>query len=91
MQKRVMSMAHKIKGRFQTFSESLKAAWIIVKLSLGYYVNLTFAKDTGEIRKAQGIAMGSLSTIEKGFVRFLELLDEDRTQWRSFRIERLIL
>lgn len=91
MKKQVMTIAHQIKGLFNSFAEALKAAWIIVKLNMGFSVRIAFAKDTGEIREALAIATGSLSTIEKGYIRFVEQVSEGRTQWRSFKIGRIIL
>lgn len=88
---KAMRLAHQIKDLFSSFSQALKAAWQIAKLAAGFSINITFAKDTGEVRNAHAIACGGLSTIEKGFVRFVEQLEEGRTQWRSFRIERLIV
>ncbi len=85
-----MTIAHKIKRLFTTFSDALKAAWMIVKLYLGKATKITFAKDTGELRTAKAIAIGTLSTIEKGYLRFIEMIGEGQTQWRSFRIGRLV-
>lgn len=85
-----MTIAHTIKNLFKSFSDALKAAWIIIKLHLGKSIEITFAKDTGELRTARAIAIGSLSTIEKGYIRFVEMIEEERTQWRSFRVERLV-
>lgn len=89
--KRAMNIAHQIKQYFDKFGEALQAAWAIVKLFSGRKVELTFAKSTGEVREAKAIALGSLSTIEKGYFRFVELLEDETTQWRSCRFERMIL
>ena len=87
-----LRLAHQIKAYFSSWSQAVKAGWILAKLNLGYAVNIQFAKkDTAEVRKASAIALGGLSSIAKGFVRFLEQVDSDRTQWRSFRISNLIL
>ena len=91
MKSKVFKLAHLIKGLFQSFSQALKAAWKITKLSLGKKQRIVFAKEGGEVRTADAIACASLSTVEKGFVRFLEQITPDQTQWRSFRIERMIL
>jgi hypothetical protein len=56
---------------------------------LGYPTEISFAKSTGEIRTAKVVAIGSLSTIERGFIRFVEIV-EGISQWRSFRIEKMI-
>ena len=88
---RAMTIAHQIKKNFANFSTALRAAWQIAKISAGQRTNITFAKDGGELREAIAINCGSLQTIEKGFVRFVEWISEDKTQWRSFKIERLIV
>lgn len=87
---KIFTLAHQIKRQFDTFSSALKAAWRIIKMKMGESISITFAKSTGELRTAQAVAVGSLSTIEKGFVRFVEQVSEDKTQWRSFRLERLV-
>lgn len=89
MKSKVFKLAHQIKSSFSTFSQALKAAWKIIKMQMGYLETVMFAKSTGEVRKAEVIAIGSLTTIEKGFVRFIEII-EGKSQWRSFRIERMI-
>lgn len=91
MKSKVFKIAHQIKSFFSSFSEALKAAWKIGKLFFGISVNITFAKDTGEVREAKAVAVASLGTIEKGYIRFVEMLETGNTQWRSFRIERLIV
>jgi len=88
---RAFKLAHQIKSTFKNFSQALRAAWMIVKLQAGVRTPIQFAKDTGEVREAVAIACGSLSTIEKGFLKFVEWVNDEKTQWRSFRIERLIL
>lgn len=91
MHSKVFKLAHKIKGNFETFSNALKAAWRLVKMQLGYKVDITFANSDGELRDATVIAIGSMkSALEKGYVRFVEQVSAERTQWRSFRLERLI-
>lgn len=87
---KLFKLAHKIKNLFENFSKALKAAWKIMKISMGIPTRIVFANSDGEERKALAINMGSFSTIEKGFVRFVEQLENGLTQWRSFRIERLI-
>ena len=88
-QRKVMNTAHQIKSYFASFADALRAAWAITKLFFGQSVNLTFAKATGEVRHADAIAVGSLSTLEKGFFRFVETIDGG-TQWRSCKLERMI-
>ena len=79
-----MNIAHAIKSQFTSFRAALKAAWQIIKSGL-----ITFAKETGEVRTAK---IETFTTIDrtKGFARFVEIIDGDKTQFRSFRFERLI-
>ena len=83
---------HILKGGFAfNFSQALKKAWVIIKISLGKAVNITFAKDeTGELRDANAVLTGGLDTVSNGFVRFVEMV-EGKAQWRSFRIENLLV
>lgn len=86
---KALKISHQIKSWFSNWGEAQKAGWILAKLQNGISVNFEFAKSEGEVRKAKAIAIGGLGTIAKGFVRFLEMV-EDKTQWRSFRLERLV-
>lgn len=90
MKSEVFKLAHQIKSFFRSFSEALRAAWMMVKAKAGRLVRFTFAKETGEVREADAIGGGSLDTCTKGFFRFVEKTAEGAEQWRSFRIERLI-
>lgn len=90
MKSKVFKTAHQIKQYFTTWSEALKAAWAVVKLFFGRPINLTFAKSCGEVREAKAVKVYSLDTIKKGFIRFVEALESGETQFRSFRLERLI-
>jgi len=84
-------VAHQIKNFFQSWSQALRAGWIIAKMYLGRKVHFEFVKEsTGEVREADAIAAGSLLTIGKGFVRFVELIDNTHSQWRSFKIQNLV-
>ena len=65
-------------GLASSFSFALKKAWVIIKLQ------------SGEYRKATAVLTGSLDTLEKGFVKFVEMV-EGKAQWRSFRIENLLV
>ena len=89
MKSKVFKLAHSIKHFFNSFANALKAAWRIVKMQAGIKTNISFAKEDGEVREAEVIAISSLSTLEKGFVRFVEIVD-GVSQWRSFRLERMI-
>lgn len=91
LRSKVMTIAHQIKGQFKSWSKALKAAWKIAKMYFGQRIIIEFAKSSGEVRTAEVLAIGSLSTIKKGFVRFVEETAHGTTQWRSFRIEKLIL
>ena len=88
--KKVMNLAHAIKVWFTDFGKALTAAWRLIKLQMGIPVQLKFAKAGGEVREANAVAISTLSTIDKGFIRFVEMLDTGRTQWRSLRLERMI-
>lgn len=89
IQSQVMSIAHEIKSFFSTFGQALKAAWKIVKLHLGIETIFAFENKEGDRREADIVSLGSLKTIEKGFIRFTEM-GLDGIQWRSFRINRLL-
>jgi len=59
--------------------------WVIFKISLGKGLKIVYAKETGELSEALALQVGGLSTIEKGYVRYLEQI-KGATQWRSFKI-----
>lgn len=86
---KAFQIAHQIKEHFITFSQALTAAWKIAKIYCGWPTAIRFVKDGGEIRQAIAVACSSLSTLEEGFLRFVELLPTGRTQWRSFCVDRL--
>jgi len=90
IQSQAMTFAHQIKEQFPTFADALRAGWVLAKLQREQQVQITFAKQTGEIREAKAVGMGSVDTLVKGYVRFVELLENAETQWRSFRLERLV-
>jgi hypothetical protein len=90
MKSKVMKLAHLIKAFFNSWSRALKAAWIIVKLHFERAQVITFAKSDGEVRKAKALLVTRLETAAKGYIQFVEDLGNGETQWRSFRIERLI-
>ncbi len=91
MNSKAIKLASKIKQWFSSWSEALKAGWLLVKLQSGYCLNIQFANKDAEVRKAKVVAISSITTgIEKGFIRFVEMVSDNRTQWRSFRLERLI-
>lgn len=90
MKSKALKIAHQIRHNFANWSNALTAAWKIAKLFLGRPVELTFAKSDGEVREAKAIALGSIETLQKGYFRFVEMI-EGETQWRSCRLERMIL
>ncbi len=77
-------------GFAANFSQALKKAWVIIKMSQGKVVKFQFAKETGELREATAVQTGSLETIANGFVRFIEMVD-GKGQWRSFKIANLLI
>lgn len=84
-----VSTAHKIKRYIKDWGKAQKAAWLIVRLNINIEQVISFAKkETGEERKANAI-YANLDTIEKGYVRFVEILETGLEQWRSFRIANL--
>ncbi len=89
---KALKMAHRIQksGFTASFSESMKKGWILAKISLGIPTMISFAKtETGEVREAKAIQLGSIGTIQDGYVRFIED-DNGTAQWRSFKIENLM-
>jgi len=77
-------------GFFKSFSVALKAAWRILKIQAGIPTDITYAKvDTGEIRNARALQVGTLSTMVEGYVRYMEEIN-GLFQWRSFRISQLV-
>lgn len=78
-------------GFFQSFRASLMAAYRIVRIHIGKPTKISYAKaDTGEIRDALALKTGSLDTIEKGFIRYVEQIG-DLFEWRSFKIANLVI
>jgi len=86
--------AYQVKEYFASWGDALRTGWILAKLFLGRKVELTFNKvdkKTGEVtkRKAVAVAIGSIKTIQRGFIKFVEEV-KNGTQWRSFRFENLV-
>ena len=78
-------------GFFKSFSVALKAAWRILKIQSGKPTDITFIKtDTGEIRNAKALQVGTLSTMVEGYVKYMEEIN-GLFQWRSFRIANLVI
>lgn len=81
-----MKIAHGIKKLFTSFVDALKFAWNIIKTGV-----IVFAKlETGEIRTAK---IQSFTTIEfkKGYAKFIEILSDGSTQFRSLRLDRVVV
>lgn len=77
-------------GFFKSFRIALKAAWKVLKIQAGIATDITYIKvDTGEVRNARALQVGSLSTLVEGFVRYMEEIN-GLFQWRSFRISNLV-
>ena len=78
-------------GFFTSFGKALMAAYKIVRIYIGKPTNISYVKaETGEIRDALAIKSGSLDTIEKGFVRYVEQIG-DQFEWRSFRVSNMVM
>lgn len=79
-----MKIAHGIKNNFKSFKAALIAAWQIIKNKA-----VKFAKEDGEIREAH---FETFTTIElrKGYARFVEILSDGSTQFRSLRFDRIL-
>jgi len=78
-------------GLADTLSIALKKAWIICKVSFGIPTTINFAKaETGELRTANAIQIGSFETIKDGYIKFVESVD-GKALWKSFRIANLII
>jgi hypothetical protein len=91
IQSKVFKIAHQIKSYFATWSETLRAAWHIVKLFLGRITSLKFAKiSTGEVRVSNAPNI-SLNSLKNGCIKFTEINEDGAIQYRSFRVETLIL
>ncbi|MFK7951107.1 MAG: hypothetical protein AB8G11_26235 [Saprospiraceae bacterium] len=87
---KVFQIAHSTRNEYDNWSHALKAAWKITKMQSGHTTMVEFTKDNGEKRTAEVLAVGSLKTLEKGFLRYVEETTNG-TQWRTFRLDRLNL
>jgi hypothetical protein len=84
--KEIMSFAHALKNAFSyTLSTALKLAWKIIKSG-----SIAFVKETGEMRTANVKTFFNFD-LKKGFVKFIEKLDDGAEQFRSMRFERIVL
>lgn len=80
-----MSIAHKLVKVLGDFGKAQKLAWKLVKAKLGWLVPISFKSKSNPHRQAVMRAIGSLDTISKGFIRFVEIHNGEE-QWRSFKI-----
>ena len=87
---KVFQIAHSTRNEYDNWSQALKGAWKIIKMHSGRPTMVEFTKDNGEKRAAEVVAIGSLKTLEKGFLRYVEETTNG-TQWRTFRLDRLHL
>lgn len=75
---------------FTNIKDALRAAWKIMKIAAGIPTKIRYTKvETGEVRDAVALQVGSLSTIESGYIRYMEEIN-NVFQWRSFRINTII-
>ena len=91
LRSKALKIAHKLQETISDWGNCQRIGWKLAKLQIGQSLDIEFVKATGELRKAKAIAVGSLSTIQKGFVRFVEYVSETQTKWRSFKLNRLVL
>lgn len=86
-----LKLAHQIKSYFNSWKETVTVAWHIVKLFFGRITTLKFAKvSTGEVRVSKDPKI-SLKSLKNGCIKFTELNEVGVMQYRSFRVETLIL
>jgi len=97
MKKAVMTLAHKVKQYFNTFSEALIFAWAKYKLQTRLHageVSFDFRKkSTGEIRRAKGTLKFDIPHVpsKKGCAWYIQKFkDVDINQWRCLDIRTLI-
>lgn len=88
---KVFQIAHSTRNEYDNWSQALKAGWKIVKMQSGRTTMVEFTKDNGEKRIAEVLAIGSLKTLDQGFLRYVEQTANGKTQWRTFRLDRLNL
>ena len=92
-----MTLAHKVKQYFNTFSEALIFAWAKYKLQTRLHageVSFDFRKkSTGEIRRAKGTLKFDIPHVpsKKGCAWYIQKFkDVDINQWRCLDIRTLI-
>lgn len=68
----------------------MKIAWMISKIKFGNTVKITFTKTDGSIREAIATQI-SIDKIEKGYCKFLEKIGNNLYQYRTFKIETVIV
>lgn len=98
---RLFKIAHSIKNRWESFGESLRRAWKVVKLQMRLTkqtVSFRFCKVSGEIREAIGTLRADMLPESKGTGRavnfgvlvYFDLSVEGGGAWRSAKVENLI-
>lgn len=92
MKSKVLTTAWEIfKLGFQnTFAKALKLAWKLIKMNYGIPQQITYAKESGELREAKVLQISTLSTIDRGFIKYVEEIN-GAYLWRSFRIDRIAI
>lgn len=79
---------------FTDFSYALTTAWLLAKLQDNRETVIYFYKvdkDTKQLVQRRAVANKLIvSNLDKGYVRFMEVLPNGDEQIRSFRFERLI-
>lgn len=72
-----------------SFGQFLTIAWILAKGQLSKEQTIFFVRSNGEKRVARVKKIVSIEkTINKGFVRFIEVDENGNEKFRSFRFER---
>lgn len=95
MKRRVMMIAHSIKGQFATFAQALVRAWKVVKLQIELClgtVEFTYKKVDGSIRRAVGTRDNVPAIKGTGHTNYgvLVYFDLDARAYRSAKVENII-
>lgn len=77
-------------GFAATLSEALRRAWAIIKMTTGKPLNITYEMVHGGIRRATVLHVTDISTVSKGYLRYLEDIGGGVIVWRTFRITNLV-
>lgn len=95
MKTRLFKTAHAIKALFSSFSEALKYAWKVIRLSIEMKkgnVSFSFKKVDGSIRKAIGTLKDVPATfgVKETNYSVFTYFDVEANSYRCSRIENLI-